>query len=281
MASRGAVRLGVPLYGAERKASLARGGNGTVAKFAGGYLLAAAPGGAGLRGDAMSLCRRVRDPTGRWDAPLLARDDRGDPLAAILYGIDGAAKPLHYGSAAERGPATPWYHLFAERGGPYRLAGSRALLEYQWRTRPAAPVIGFNEDGHAGDPILGEARAGVLHLSVPVALVRATAWHDVVAVHVDSHRQRVAICGPLDWASSDGGRAAMQPVAGLDRPYTLDLIVIGGIVDLCVDHRYTVVARRAGPAGPELRLSAAAGSVLVSEVSVRPLTGAPHTVRHP
>ncbi len=178
-AVQGAVQLGVPLHGAERDASLARGGSGTVAQFAGGYLRAAGPGGRGLRGDAMSLCMRLRDPTGRWDAPLFARDDRDDALASILYGADGAAKPLHYGGG-ERGPATPWYHLFAEQDGPYRLAGSRALLEYRWRTRPAAPVIGFNEDGHADDPILGEARAGVLRLGVPVALIGATAWHDVV-----------------------------------------------------------------------------------------------------
>ena len=180
LAIQGAVQLGVPLHGAVREASLARGGNGTVAQFAGGYLLAAAPDGAGLRGAEMSLCMRLRDPTGRWDAPLFARDDRGDPLAAILYGTDGVAKPLHYGSAVERGPATPYYHLFAEQGGAYRLAGSRALLEYRWRTRPAGPVIRFNESGNASDLILAEARAGVLHLGVPVALVGATAWHDVV-----------------------------------------------------------------------------------------------------
>ena len=180
LAVQGAVQLGVPLHGAEREASLARGGNGTVAQFAGGYLQTAGPGGGGLRGAAMSLCMRLRDPTGRLDAPLFARDDRGDPLGAILYGTDGAAKPLHYGTAGERGPATPWYHLFAEHGGPCRLAGSRALLEYRWRTRPVDPVIRFNEDGHADDPILATARAGVLHLGVPVALVGATAWHDVV-----------------------------------------------------------------------------------------------------
>lgn len=180
LAIEGAVQLGVVLRGAEREASLARGGNGKVAQFAGGHLRAATPGGAGLRGDAMSLCMRLRDPAGRWDAPLFARDDCRDPLAPILYGTDGAAKPLHYGSAAQPGPATPWYHLFAEPGGPCRLAGSRAVLEYRWRTRPAAPVIGFNEDGHADDPILAEARAGVLHLGVPVALIGATAWHDVV-----------------------------------------------------------------------------------------------------
>ena len=180
LAVQGAVELGVPLRGAQREASIARGGNGTVARFSGGYLRAATPDDAGLRGDAMSLCMRLRDPTGRWQAPLFARDDRGDPLAEILYGTDGAAKPAHYGSAGEPGPATPWYHLFAEEGGPCRLAGTRALLEYRWRTRPAAAVIRFNERRDAGDPILAEARAGVLHLGVPVALIGASEWHDVV-----------------------------------------------------------------------------------------------------
>ena len=155
-------------------------GTGTVAQFAAGYLLAAVPGGAGLRGDAMSLCMRLRDPTGRWDAPLFPATTAANPLAAILYATDGAAKPLRYGSAGEPGPATPWYHLFAEPGGPYRLAGSSALLEYRWRTRPAEPVIRFNEGRSAGDPILAEARAGVLHLGVPVALIGTTEWHDVV-----------------------------------------------------------------------------------------------------
>ncbi len=180
LAVRGAVELGVPLRGAQREASIARGGNGTVARFSGGYLRAATPADAGVRGDAMSLCMRLRDPTGRWQAPLFARDDRGDPLAEILYGTDGAAKPAHYGSAGEPGPATPWYHLFAEEGGPGRLAGTRALLEYRWRTRPAAAVIRFNDRRGAGDPILAEARAGVLHLGVPVALIGASEWHDVV-----------------------------------------------------------------------------------------------------
>ena len=102
-----------------------------------------------------------------------------------------------------------------------------------------------------------------------------------LAAHVDRLRQRVGISGPLDRASSGGEPPALQPVAGLSRRYTLDLLVVGGILDLCVDNRSTVAARRAGPAGHELRLSAADGPVLVSEISVRPLTGGPHTVRHP
>ena len=61
-------------------------------------------------------------------------------------------------------------------------------------------------------------------------------------------------------------------------PGCTDLFVIGGIVDLCVDDRYTVAARRASTAGAELRLSAHGGPALVSEISVRPLTDVPRTV---
>ena len=178
----GAVRLGVPLTGAEREASWARGGNGVVADFAGGYLQIegrALPADR-LRGGATTFAMRLRDRTGRWDAPLFARDDPGDALGAILYGTDGAAKPLSYARGKDSGPATPWYHLFAEPGGPGRLAGSQALLEYRWRTRPNAAVIRFCERGTAADRILADARAGVLQVAVPVALVGPTAWHDVV-----------------------------------------------------------------------------------------------------
>ena len=178
----GAVRLGVGLTGAEREASLVRGGSGTVAELAGGHLRIEGrvlPAHR-LRGDAMTFAMRLRDRAGRWDAPLFARDDPGDALGAILYGTDGAAKPLSYARGKEPGPATPWYHLFAETGGPGRLAGSRALLEYRWRTRPNAAVIRFCERGTAADSIVADARAGVLQVGVPVALVGPTAWHDVV-----------------------------------------------------------------------------------------------------
>ena len=178
----GPVRLGVALTGAEREASLARGGNGAVAEFAGGHLRIEGRGlpADGLRGDAMTFCMRLRDRTGRWDAPLFARDDPGDALNAILSGTDGAARPLRYARGTEPGPATPWYHLFAEPGGPCRLAGSRALLEYRWRTRPNDAVIRFCERGTTADSILADARAGVLKVGVPVTLVGPTAWHDVV-----------------------------------------------------------------------------------------------------
>ena len=94
-----------------------------------------------------------------------------------------------------------------------------------------------------------------------------------VAAQMNPLQRCVAISGPLERTSSGGEQPGLQPVEGLDRSYTLDLFVIGGIVDLCVDNRYTVAARRVGGAGSELRFCAAGGPALVSGISVCPLGG--------
>ena len=92
-----------------------------------------------------------------------------------------------------------------------------------------------------------------------------------IGVHLDPAQRRVAITGPLDQAGAGAEPPALAPVAGLDRAFALELIVNAGIIDLCVDDRYTLVARRLGPAGSELRLSARGGAALVSQIEVRPI----------
>ena len=89
-----------------------------------------------------------------------------------------------------------------------------------------------------------------------------------VRVHLDPVRRRVAITGPLDRAGAGAEPLTLQPVSGLDCPFALDLIVTAGIVDLCVDGRYTLVARRLGPAVGELCLSARGGTALISQIEV-------------
>ena len=183
----GAVQVGVALSGAERDASIARGGDGRVALFQGGYLglISAAEALQPLQGQAMSFCIRLRDTSGRWDKPLFSCDDAGDPLNTILYGADGIAKarPAESGRAGDN----PYYHLFAEEGGPRRLAGSSALLEYRWRTEPVAEVIEYCKRSNAADAILADAFNGVLTLDAPVAMLGPTVWHDVVFRFGGSH----------------------------------------------------------------------------------------------
>ena len=66
----GAAKVGVELTGAEREASLARGGDGQAAEISGGWL-DAGQGGDGrlnLTGSAMTLLLRLRNPSGKWDS---------------------------------------------------------------------------------------------------------------------------------------------------------------------------------------------------------------------
>lgn len=84
----GDVALGVELTGAEREASLARGGDGKVAQFNGGWL-DAAQGGDGrlnLTGDALTLLLRFRNPTGQWaNGELFCKHGGHDKLVYNLY----------------------------------------------------------------------------------------------------------------------------------------------------------------------------------------------------
>ncbi|MFZ4766196.1 MAG: hypothetical protein ACOYMN_14695 [Roseimicrobium sp.] len=90
----GAAKTQVKLEGADRAASLARGGDGMVAEMDGGYFVAS--GDAKVTGKQMTLLLRLRDRRGTWDSPLLARRDASDPLANLLYCVDGRQKPRDY-----------------------------------------------------------------------------------------------------------------------------------------------------------------------------------------
>ncbi len=84
----GQVKLGIELEGANREASLARGGDGKVAELAGGWLNPGlgAGGEVNLRGQAMTLCIRLRDPSGQWNRGIFSKfGGRHDTLAYNLF----------------------------------------------------------------------------------------------------------------------------------------------------------------------------------------------------
>lgn len=88
----GAAEVGVRLEGADRRASAARGGDGAVARFEGGRLDAGqGTGGAlNLRGPALTLCVRLRSPSGVWGGPLFSKHDGHDRLVYNLFSTDSA-----------------------------------------------------------------------------------------------------------------------------------------------------------------------------------------------
>lgn len=65
---------------------------------------------------------------------------------------------------------------------------------------------------------------------------------------------------------------AIQDVDGLDRPFGLEIIVKGDIIDTCIDQRRTMITRRdPEPDGDGLVLFAEGGPVTFAEISIRPL----------
>ncbi len=98
----GDVKLGFALDGAERAASLLRGGDGRAACFNGGWICV---GNDALRltGHEMTLCLRMKDSSSASSAPLLAKDDPNDVYGTILSVVVGELRYVWRTSpAAER-----------------------------------------------------------------------------------------------------------------------------------------------------------------------------------
>ncbi|MCX6898844.1 MAG: GH32 C-terminal domain-containing protein [Verrucomicrobia bacterium] len=99
----GDVKLGVELKGAERDASLARGGDGKAAEFAGGWL-DASQGGDGrlnLKGNAMTMLLRLRNPSGRWvPGELFCKHGGHDKLVYNLF-VNGDNLGFEFGAEGQ------------------------------------------------------------------------------------------------------------------------------------------------------------------------------------
>ncbi len=117
METRGAVELGVALEGGEREESLRHGGDGRVARFAGGFLHAGqgADGELNLATDALTVCLRVRDPAGKYGCPLFSK-----------YG--GHEKLVYNFFAADLGAGTVFGFELGTEGGMTQVIAPLALV---------------------------------------------------------------------------------------------------------------------------------------------------------
>lgn len=131
----GDVRLGVELTGAEREESLRRGGDGRVAEFRGGWLSAShgANDELDLSGTALTLCARLRDPSGEWSGPLFSKHGgharlsynlfattlHGEMAIGFELGTDFKSQPLQVSFPVAHLDATAWHDVIVrKRKGP-------------------------------------------------------------------------------------------------------------------------------------------------------------------
>jgi len=174
----GDVKLGVELKGSEREASLRRGGDGGIAVFEGGYLVAGekAADPLPLGGDQMTFCMRVRLGPRPWTVPLFGRHAPNDVFSKILY-----PAPLNI-------PTVGYPQVSRIKEGK--------AIEFLWRTTPLAERVHpdyYNEskptgwfkfvlDGEKKHTMIqpGDFVSGVLRLQAPIDLIDTDVWHDVV-----------------------------------------------------------------------------------------------------
>lgn len=99
----GEAKLGIELTGAERDASLARGGDGKAAEIADGWL-DAGQGGDGrlnLKGSAMTMLLRLRNPSGKWaSGELFCKHGGHDKLVYNLF-VNGDRLGFEFGAESQ------------------------------------------------------------------------------------------------------------------------------------------------------------------------------------
>jgi len=182
----GAVQLGVVLAGDERAASLARGGDGKVARFDGGHLEIGGPA-FDPPGAVFTLALRVRDPQGEWNAPLFG--SYGGDGAANLYlrGVDGATLPREDRSYGGGPMSTPAAWMFGWPEGPRAIKGSRGVLEFIWgaKSLPVSyeqmkmmPPKGVPNPETV--PLISDTKNAVMRIMFPMEPLGPRDWHDVI-----------------------------------------------------------------------------------------------------
>jgi sucrose-6-phosphate hydrolase SacC (GH32 family) len=181
--SQGNVALGVALQGAEREASLARGGDGKAARFDGGYLALANDAALSLPAQQWTIAIRMRDPQGTWRYPILGNYGSDTSVSVALRAVDIASKPQSDRNYAGS-PAPSVESWFAAPGGPREVPGT-SLIEVVWGAREPDParvkrIRQFQPDTAQPNQLRQDVLSGVMRVNFPVGLIGPTEWHDIV-----------------------------------------------------------------------------------------------------
>jgi beta-fructofuranosidase len=162
----GNVIVGVELQDMEREASLRRGGDGRIARFNGGYLIAGQDKEIDLDGKKeMTLCIRLCDIEGNWNSPIFARYDLEDNLSKILYCAQVNRNFISYETAK-------------------RIQDGKSL-EFTWRTEPLQNRVKpefLESDWYKHLCNIGgqDFVDGIMRIGVPVDIISLRQWHDIV-----------------------------------------------------------------------------------------------------
>ena len=167
LTARGDVRFGIQLENDEREASLRRGEDGYAAQFNGGWCDAGqgADGELNLRGKAITMAIRLRDPSGKWGCPLFGKhggqtnevynifaadlgDGMGMALAAEIGSDEVAGMHRVRTSIAGIGP-TDWHDVVV------RFDGKALQLFVDGSLRDDEVAVGTLREGNRQPCLIG------------------------------------------------------------------------------------------------------------------------------
>lgn len=220
--ARGEIRWGVPLDGAEREASLARGGDGKVARLDGGHLALADDAELQFDPKRWAIAIRMRDPEGSWRYPILGSYGSDRQASVALRAVDGAKQPMTDRNYVGGEVATVHSWMF-RHGGPRSVPGNQAFLEVVWgASEPNAARVqrirDLQPEATWPNPLQQDIFNGMMKSCFPIGLIGPTDWHDIV----------VTMTGPKLELWIDGVLVDEEYPIGETRARTLPFLIGAG-----------------------------------------------------
>ena len=163
----GLVSLGEPLLDEERKASFARGGNGKIIEFKGGWINAGQGKDNSLNfgGYEFTLHIRLKVPDGKWDNPIISKYGSREEFSWSLYGYSFGHDPEQKEWEFTK---QNYWPFGAEDGTGYALEFKLGVY--------TEPLFLQSRPSRYDDPNIMD---GIFRVGVPVSMIGADNWHDV------------------------------------------------------------------------------------------------------
>lgn len=132
----------------------------------------------------------------------------------------------------------------------------------------AATLGGIARDFHASFRVTPGPRANRLGVAV-----HASADGRGEYLQFEPGRRKVGWCRAEDPSFKENELASLYEVDGLDRPFTVELLALEDVLDVCIDGNRTLINRQAPEAGERLLFFCQEGEARFDDITVRPLEG--------
>ncbi len=183
----GEVKWGGLLEGADRDASLVRGGDGKAVHIEpGGYLELANDKALKIDPRHFTLAIRLRDASGAWLHPILGSYGSDKQVTLALRGRDARAMPMaSHDTFTPSKPTRTIESWLVYPDGPRSVHGHSGMIEALWgATEPDGSRLRTVQRKHPEavrpNPLFNDVSNAVMRVNFPASLIGPRDWHDLV-----------------------------------------------------------------------------------------------------